>query len=125
MSRRISLVRELDVIRGSVSAVLLLVDDLQGVDEGRHTAHFAASMRACLVLIETRLRDLDRLARRELDPEVAWISHTTVADIDANDGDIVFEWEDKQSARYHKRELRRLQLLTKWRKRKRRGGASR
>ncbi len=119
MSRRISLARELDVIRVSVGAVLVLVDDLRGVAAGPATAALATSMHGVLILLDVRLRDLDRLVGGELDPEAAWTTHTAAPTSDRTDGDIVLEWDDKQRIRHHKRELRRLELNRQYRKRRR------
>ena len=123
MTERISLERELHVIRGGVGAVLALVDDLHGIAAGHATADLAASMRGILVLLDVRLRDLDRVVRGEVDPAVSWISHTAAPPQDNDDRDIVLEWTDRRRERHHKGELRRLQLQKRWRKGKRGRGA--
>ena len=109
--KRVSLIGELDLVRAAVRAVIALVERLHDVPMRQHglPVDLAESMRASLVLVDTRLRDLERLARGVLDPEVAWISATNAHADPAPGGEgIVFEWTEKQRQCHHKGELRRL-----------------
>ncbi len=123
--KRISLRREVDLVRAAIRAVITLTADLVDVRMCQHGLP-AEQLRAPLILAEVRLGQLDDAMRGGLDPEALWSDSTSAPCGSDHEHDrTIISWTDKHRTRHHKRELRRLQLLAKWRKRKRSRGASR
>jgi hypothetical protein len=105
----VSLRAELDLIRSAVEGVRLLGERLRDVTLPETLpATFVPALNAALVLVEVRLRDLDRLVAGRIDPDGHATRQTTavVGEHGAEHRDIYFGWTSKERLHHCKRELR-------------------
>ncbi len=110
MSRRVSLRRELDLLLSCVRGVKVMAERLFDVPMRQYAlpGNFASSLIGALVLVEARLRDLERVVAGQVDPDLFWLNETSAeGNNDPDEDHLVFAWSEKRRTRALRQRLKR------------------